>query len=79
VKENESEESLRSLPKISAFQTLVLCLFHEIQPIPMPSQASTVKMRREEREREEKRRKWKCRLLFWWRPIMYVWGEERKI
>jgi hypothetical protein len=48
----------------------------------MPSQASTVKMRRDERAREEKRRKWKCGLLFWWRrgeeKSECVWGEERK-
>jgi hypothetical protein len=30
VKENESKESLRSLPKISALQTHILCLLHEI-------------------------------------------------
>jgi uncharacterized membrane protein len=45
----------------------------------MPSQASTVKMRRDERAREEKRRKWKCGLLFWWRrdPSVCVCGERR--
>jgi hypothetical protein len=47
----ESKRELRKLPMVSALATFVLCLQHETQLIPMPSQAYMEK-RRELRGRD---------------------------
>jgi hypothetical protein len=54
----------------------------KFQSIPIPNQASTMKMGRKERAKEEKRREMEVGGLFRWREAEYVcvWrGEQKKM